>query len=124
MFVIKINAQVVLNPKTMSEKEIILKLKDKNDPEIKMLLKKRRSSLGLQTIGFLAIPAVSFGAAAVFSANGLFYRTKTKEDFQMEDLGRSLIGGSVLFLGTNIYFNWKSKYCYKKAIDKYNHLYN
>ena len=96
-----------------------------DNEEIIGLLKKRRVSRSLRLMGLLAIPAAVFGVGAILSVNlEPYYSPETKKDFQIQDSGRSLIGLGVICIGGNIYFNNRYKRSWKKAIQKYNQLYN
>lgn len=112
---IKQSASLILMPNVMSEKEVMIVLKEKKNASINKLLTKLKLTGNLQPIGFAAIPAGIIGALNLADVN------KTQ---RQQSVGLGLIALGTVCLSSSIYFNIERKKNYKKAIQIYNQLYN
>lgn len=96
-----------------------------NDKELILFLKKRKKHSRARLIGLGAIPAVFFGSLAMMASEPLSGGgPQTKKDFQLRDGGRTTLCVGAFCITGNIYFSFKRKAYRKKAIEKYNQLYN
>lgn len=108
-----------------AENKLLKKLMASDDKELMLLLKRRKKYSRARLIGLGAIPAVFFGSTAMMASEPLFGGgPQTKKDFHLRDGGRTLLGVGALCITGNIYFSFKRKAFRKKAIAKYNQLYN
>lgn len=111
---------LILMPGVMNEKDVVLILKEKGNNEINKLLKKIKLSKTFKNIGFAAIPEALLGAGFIGSVS-VQGNTNTKPQ---KVVGAGLIAISAVCLSSGLYFNMAQKKNYKKAIQKYNQMYN
>jgi hypothetical protein len=118
-----LQASLVLMPYVMNEKEVMLILKEKKNPSINRLLRTLKLSNDLKPIGFIAIPAGILGALSFVNINT---SDKNTNDIHAanQNLGLGFFALGTVCLSSGIYFNITQKKNYKKAIQKYNQLYN
>ena len=117
------NTSVIIIPKIMKEKEIRLIMKEKNNSEIDKLVAKSKLFKNFRAVGFAAIPAGLLSGVLLFSQNqrnndGVPGNNITKVT------GISLLALGTVCLSSSVYFDLAYKKNYKKAIQKYNALYN
>ncbi len=110
---------LILMPYVMKEKEIKLILKEKNNSEINRLLKKVKLAKTFQNIGFAAIPEALIGGGLIGAA-----ATSNKGNIEQRTVGIGLIALSGICLSSSLCFKLVRTKNYKKAIAKYNQLYN
>lgn len=110
---------LILMPKAMKEKDILLIIKEKDNSELNRLLKKIKLSKTFQNIGFAAIPEALIGGgligAATVSNNG---------SLEQKSIGVGFLALSAVCLSSSLCFKIQRTKNYKKAIQKYNQLYN
>lgn len=106
---------LILMPYVMGKKEIVSLLKEKKNSSLEKLLTKSKAANRLRLVGFAAIPAGIMGSLSIVEAN-------KKNTSQNGGLGLLALGA--VSLSSSIYFNHETKKNYKKAIAKYNQVYN
>jgi len=106
---------LILMPYVMNQKEVLGFLKEKKNSSLEKLLTKVKVSKNLRLVGFAAIPASIIGALSISDAN---------KNHSSQNAGFGLIGLGAVSLGSSFYFDHQRKENYKKAIAKYNQLYN
>jgi uncharacterized integral membrane protein len=94
-------------------------LKEKNNSEINRLLKKVKLSKNFQNIGFAAIPEALIGGGLIGLAS-----VSNKGNIEQKSIGVGLVALSGICLSSSLCFKIVSTKNYKKAIAKYNQLYN
>lgn len=117
----KSETSLILMP-VMNEKEVVLLLKEKNNSDINQLIRKFRLTKMFQNIGFSAIPEALLGAGFIGAANT--YKSSNSSAAIQKGVGVGLIALSTVCLTSNICFKIIKNKNYKKAIRKYNQLYN
>lgn len=110
---------LILMPYVMREKEVVLILKEKNDSEINRFLKKVKLSKTFQNIGFAAIPEALIGGGLIGAA-----AASNKGNTGQKSIGIGLVALSAVCLSSSLCFKMVRTKNYKKAIAKYNQLYN
>lgn len=106
-------------PYVMNEKEITLVIKEKNNSELNRLLKKVKLARTFQNIGFAAIPEALVGGGLIAAAAG-----SNKGNMEQRSVGVGLVALSAVCLSSSLCFKFVKTKNYKKAIAKYNQLYN
>lgn len=106
---------LILMSYVMDQKEVIGFLKEKKNSSLDKLLAKIKLSKNLRLIGFAAVPAGIIGVLNISDAN---------KDHSSQNVGLGFIGLSAVSLSSGFYFDRERKKNYKKAIAKYNQLYN
>ena len=106
---------LILMPYVMNEKEVMGILKEKKNPLVEKILTKVKLSKKMRLIGFAAIPTGIIGALSIVEAN---------KNHTSQNAGLGLVALGTVSLGSSFYFNHERKKNYKKAIAKYNQLYN
>lgn len=109
---------IILMPYVMKEKEVMLVMKEKNNSEINGLLKKVKLARTFQNIGFAAIPEALVGGGLIAAA------VSTGGNIQQKGVGIGLVALSTVCLSSSLCFRFVRNKNYKKAIAKYNQLYN
>lgn len=115
----KQNASLILMPGIMNKKEIILVLKEKEDVSINKFLKKVRLSRNFKGIGFSAIPEALLGAGFVGAAS-----VNNRNSHTQKIIGFGLIAASAVCLSSSLCLKVVHTKNYKRAIARYNELYN
>lgn len=110
---------LILMPYVMKEKEVRLIMKEKNNSEINRLLKKVKLAKTFQNIGFAAIPEALIGGGLIGAA-----AASNSGSVEQKSLGIGLVALSGVCLSSSLCLKLYSKKSYKKAIAKYNQLYN
>ena len=110
---------LILMPYVMKEREIKLVLKEKNNSEINRLLKKVKLAKTFQNIGFAAIPEALIGGGLIGAA-----AVSNQGSVEQRSLGFGLVALSGVCLSSSLCFRFVRIKNYKKAIQKYNQLYN
>ena len=106
---------LILMSNVMRQKEVLGFLQGKNNSSLEKLLAKIKLSKNLRFVGFAAFPAGIMGAITISNAN---------KNHSSKGAGIGLISLSAVSLSSGFYFNRQRKENYKKAIAKYNQLYN
>jgi hypothetical protein len=114
---------VIIMPKIMKKKEVRLIIKEKNNSELDKLITKSKLFKNFQPLGFAAIPAGFLGAVSL-SGNKPKDGERNSSGAVKHTVGISLLAISAICLTSSVYFNIQSAKNYKKAIQKYNQLYN
>ena len=104
---------LILMAYVMDQKEVMGFLNEKNNSVLKKLITKVKLAKNLRFVSLAAIPAGIIGAVSI-----------ANENYSSQNLGFGLIGLSAVSISSGIYFNYERKKNYKKAIAKYNQLYN
>ncbi len=115
---IKQQNSLILMP-VMNQKEVLLILKEKNNSEINKLVKNFKLSKMFKGVGFSAIPEALFGAGLIGAS-----ATSNTGNVQQRSIGIGLVALSALCLSSSLCFKMVRTKNYKKAIAKYNQLYN
>jgi hypothetical protein len=110
---------LILMPYVMNEREVTLVLKEKNNSEINRLLKKIKLAKTFQNIGFAAIPEALVGGGLIGAA-----MASNKGAVDQKSIGIGLVALSGVCLSSSLFFKIIRTKNYKKAIAKYNQLYN
>lgn len=110
---------LILMPYVMNEREVMLVLKEKNNSEINRLLKKVKLAKTFQNIGFAAIPEALIGGGFIGAT-----AASNKGSAEQKSIGLGLIALSGVCLTSSFCFKMVRTKNYKKAITKYNQLYN
>lgn len=110
---------LILMPGIMNQKEVVLILKEKEDISINKFLKRVRLSRSFKGIGFSAIPEALLGAGFMGVAS------ENNGDSQTQKIiGIGLIAASAVCLTSSLCLKIVHTKNYKKAIARYNQLYN
>lgn len=112
-------ASLILMPFVMKEKEVLLIIKEKNNSELNRLFKKVKLAKTFQNIGFAAIPEALIGGGLIGAA-----ATSQKGSIEQKSIGIGLMALSGVCLTSSLCFKFIRTKNYKKAIAKYNQLYN
>lgn len=112
-------SSLIIMPYVMKEKEIKIILEEKNNSEINHLLKKVKLAKTFQNIGFAAIPEALFGGGLIGAA-----AASNSGSVQQKSIGIGLVALSGVCLSSSLCFKMVRTKNYKKAIAKYNQLYN
>ncbi|MBP7809393.1 MAG: hypothetical protein KA163_08875 [Bacteroidia bacterium] len=112
-------SSLILMPYVMKEKEVLLIIKEKNNSELNRLFKKVKLAKTFQNVGFAAIPEALIGAGLIGAA-----ATSNKGSVQQKSIGVGLMVLSGVCLTSSLCFKFIRTKNYKKAIAKYNQLYN
>ena len=115
---IKQENALILMP-VMNEKEVLLILKEKDNSEINKLVKNFKLSKTFKNIGFSAIPEALLGAGIIGAASA-----SNSGTVQQRGIGIGLLALSAVSLSSSLCFKIVRTKNYKKAIAKYNQLYN
>ena len=110
---------LILMPNVMKEKEVLLIIREKNNSELNRLLKKIKLSKTFQNIGFAAIPEALIGGGLIGAA-----ATTNNGNAEQKSIGVGLLALSAVCLSSSLCFKIQRTKNYKKAIQKYNQLYN
>lgn len=110
---------LILMPNVMKEKEVLLIIKEKNNSELNRLLKKVKLSKTFQNIGFAAIPEALIGGGLIGTAVA-----SSKGSLEQKTVGVGLLALGAVCLSSSLCFKIQRTKNYKKAIQKYNQLYN
>lgn len=110
-------------PRIMDTEEVTLIIKEKNNPGLNSLLAKSKLFKGLRPIGFAAIPAGFLGAICLTSNKPSDGRSQ-EAAFLKQNAGASFLAIAAACFSSGVYFTIQSKKNYKKAVQKYNQLYN
>ncbi|MBK7668124.1 MAG: hypothetical protein IPJ32_12770 [Sphingobacteriaceae bacterium] len=110
---------LILMPYVMKEKEVLLFIKEKNNSELNRLFKKVKLAKTFQNIGFTAIPEALIGGGLIGAA-----ATSNQGSVEQKSIGIGLIALSGVCLTSSLCFKFIRTKNYKKAIAKYNLLYN
>lgn len=110
---------LILMPYVMKEPEVLLIIKEKNNSELNRLLKKVKLSKTFQNIGFAAIPEALVGGGLIGVA-----AASNKGNLEQKAAGVGLLALGAVCLSSSLFFKIKHTKNYKKAIKKYNQLYN
>ena len=110
---------LILMPYVMKEKDVLLIIKEKNNSELNRLLKKIKLAKTFQNIGFAAIPEALIGGGLIGAV-----ATSSKGSVEQKSVGLGLVLLSGVCLTSSLCFKFVHKKNYKKAIAKYNQLYN
>ena len=110
---------LILMPNVMKEKEVLLIIKEKNNSGLNRLLKKIKLSKTFQSIGFAAIPEALIGGGLIG-----FGAVSDKGSLEQKSVGVGLLALSAVCLSSSLCFKIHRTKNYKKAIRKYNQLYN
>lgn len=110
---------LILMPYVMNEREVKLVLQGKNNSEINRLLKKVKLAKTFQNIGFAAIPEALIGGGFIGAA-----MASNKGTAEQKRIGIGLVALSGVCLTSSLCFKIVRTKNYKKAIAKYNQLYN
>lgn len=113
------NNSLILMPYIMKEQEVLLIIKEKNNSELNRLLKKVKLAKTFQGIGFAAIPEALLGGGLIGAA-----AVANKGSFKQKGIGVGLLALSAICLSSSLCFKIQRTKNYKKAIQKYNQLYN
>lgn len=111
----KLARPLILMPYIMNEKEVVAFLKEKNNSYLEKFLTKIKLSKNLRLISLAAIPS------GIMSVLSLSDATKNHAS---QNIGLGLAAFGAVSLSTGVYFDHQRKENYKKAIAKYNQLYN
>ena len=106
---------LILMPYIMNEKEVVAFLKEKENSSLEKLLTKIKLSKNLRLISLAAIPTGIISVLSISDAN---------KNHTSQNVGLGLAALGVVSLSTGVYFDHQRKTNYKKAIAKYNQLYN
>lgn len=112
-------SSLILMPFVMKEKEVLLIIKEKNNSELNRLFKKVKLAKTFQNIGFAAIPEALIGGGFISAA-----ATSNQGGIQQKSIGIGLMVLSGVCLTSSLCFKFIRTKNYKKAIAKYNQLYN
>ncbi len=112
-------SSLILMPYVMKEKEVLLIIKEKNNSELNRLFKKVKLAKTFQNVGFAAIPEALIGAGLIGAA-----AASNKGNVQQKSIGVGLMVLSGVCLTSSLCFKFIRTKNYKKAIAKYNQLYN
>ncbi len=115
---IKQENSLILMP-VMNEKEVLMILKEKDDSEINKLVKNFKLSKTFKNIGFSAIPEALLGGGLIGAA-----AASNKGNIQQRSIGIGLVALSAVCLSSSLCFKFVKNKNYKKAIQRYNQLYN
>jgi hypothetical protein len=110
---------LILMPFVMKEKEVKIILNEKNNSEINQLLKKVKLAKTFENIGFAAIPEALIGGGLIGAAS-----FSKKGNVTQKSIGLGLLALSGVCLSSSFCFKIMRTKNYKKAIAKYNQLYN
>jgi hypothetical protein len=110
---------LILMPYVMKEKEVLLIIKEKNNSELNHLFKKVKLAKTFQNIGFAAIPEALIGGGLIGAA-----ATSSQGTVEQKSIGIGLMVLSGVSLTSSLCFKFIRTKNYKKAIAKYNQLYN
>ena len=110
---------LILMPYVMSEKEVTLIIKEKNNSDLDRLLRKVKLAKTFQNIGFAAIPEAVIGGGLIGAA-----AASNKGNAEQKSIGIGLVALSAVCLSSSLCFKFVKTKNYKKAIAKYNQLYN
>jgi len=113
---------LILMPYVMKEKTILQIMQEKNNAEINRLLKKLKRAENMRHAGFAAIPTGILGMMSLAGTKN----ADTGNSFRTAQIGTGvgLLALSSLCLGASYCFKLQHAKNYKKAIAKYNQLYN
>lgn len=106
---------LILMPYIMNEKEVIGFLKGKKNSSLEKLLTKIKLSKKLRFVGLAAIPTGIISALSIADSN---------KNHTSQSVGLSLAAFGAVSLTTGFYFDHERKKNYKKALAKYNQLFN
>lgn len=112
-------SSLILMPKMMKEEDVLLIIKEKNNSELNRLLKKVKLSKTFQNIGFTAIPEALIGGGLLGAA-----AASSQGNIEQKGIGIGLLALSAVCLSSSLCFKIQRTRNYKKAIQKYNQLYN
>lgn len=115
----KPQAPLILMPHVMNEKEVTLVIKEKNNSDLNRLLKKVKLAKTFQNIGFAAIPEALIGGGLISVA-----AISNKGTMEQRSVGVGLVALSAACLSSSLCFKLVRTKNYKKAIARYNQLYN
>lgn len=118
-FVSAKESSLILMPVVMKEKEVMLIIKEKNNSELNRLFKRVKLAKTFQNIGFAAIPEALIGGGLIGAA-----ATSNQGSVQQKSIGVGLMVLSGVCLTSSLCFKFVRTKNYKKAIAKYNQLYN
>lgn len=110
---------LILMPYVMKEKDVLLIIKEKNNSELNSLFKNVRLAKTFQNIGFAAIPEALIGGGLIGAA-----ASSGQGNVEQKSIGIGLIALSGVCLTSSLCFKFIRTKNYKKAIAKYNQLYN
>jgi hypothetical protein len=117
------NPSVILMPKIMTKKEVRLIIQEKKNSELEKLVTRSKLFKNFQPVGFAAIPAGFLGAISL-TGNAATDGRKFSSGNIKQTTGVTLLALGAICLTSSVYFNIQSAKNYKKAIQKYNQLYN
>jgi hypothetical protein len=114
-------SSLILMPYVMNEKQVVGMLKEKNNSSINSLLRKVKLSKDFETLSIAAVPETLLGASflGIVSATG-----NGNQSGQQKQIAVGLLAASAICLTSSLCFKVIHKKNYKKAIAKYNQLYN
>jgi hypothetical protein len=117
------NNSVILMPKIMKKKEIRLIIQEKKNSELDKLITRSRLFKNFQPVGFAAIPAGFLGAISL-AGNQASDAGRSSSVNIKQTTGITLLAFGAMCLTSSVYFTIQSNKHHKKAIQKYNQLYN
>jgi hypothetical protein len=115
------DTSLILMPYVMNEKSVITMMKQKNNSSINKFLRRIKLSRDFETISIAAIPETLLGATFLGIASSTGDNTQSGRQKQ---IAVGLLAASGVCLTSSLCFKIIHKKNYKKAIRKYNQLYN
>lgn len=117
------SSSVILMPKIMKKKEIRPIIQEKHNSELDKLVIKSKLFKNFQPVGFAALPAGFLGAISL-SGNQTGDGRSISSATIKQAAGITLLALGAMCLTSSVYFTIQSHKNHKKAIQKYNQLYN